>query len=458
MRALWIAVGLLGAWLGAAAAGAPSYAERVHERKLANGLKAIVLEDHKAPVGVFEVWYRVGSRNENLGRTGLSHLLEHMMFKGTERVGPEEYSRIIQQNGGNNNAFTSQDATTYFATLASDRLRVAVDLEADRMVNLTLDPALFGPERDVVAEERRLRSEDNPTAALFELIEATAYTAHPYQWPVIGWMKDIQKATRDDLVEHYRKYYTPGNAFVVAVGDVDVQVFLGTLEEAFGSLPQGSPPPEVRSEEPPQQGERRVVLRREAELPYIGIAYHVPSFPHPDSAALEVLARVLSGGKSARLHDALVYRKRLALMAGAWYESKSKDPTLFTLYAQPLPGKKISELEAALLEEVARLQEKAVEARELQKARNGLEAQFVFAQDSLFYQAMLLGQFEVLGDWRWIDRYLPAIRAVTAEDLQRVAAQYLVADNRTVGILEPLPYRRGRTPAAAAPGLGGPVH
>ncbi len=457
MRVQWIAVGLLLAGPVRAAAGGGGYAERVQERTFANGLKAIVLEDHKAPVGVLQVWYRVGSRNESPGRTGLSHLLEHMMFKGTKKYGPEEYSRIIQRNGGNNNAFTSQDATTYFAMLASDRLRVAVDLEADRMGNLVLDPALFGPERDVVAEERRLRSEDNPTAALFELVDATAYTAHPYQWPIIGWMNDIQKATRDDLEEHYRNYYSPANAFVVAAGDVDAGAFLDTLERAFGSLPRRALPPEVRSEEPPQQGERRVVLRREAELPYIGIAYHVPSFPHPDSAPLEVLASVLSGGKSARLYDALVYRKRLALAAGAWYDSKSKDPTLFTLYAQPLPGKKVADVETAMLAEVARLQDEHVEPRELQKAQNGIEAQFVFAQDSLFYQGMLLGQFEVLGDWRWIDRYLPAIRAVTAEDVRRVASQYLIADNRTVGILEPLPSRAGR-PASAPASLGGPVH
>src|SRR6266446_5160956 len=210
------------------AGAAQSYAERVREKILPNGLKVLLLEDHKAPVAVMQVWYRVGSRNEVLGETGLSHLLEHLMFKGTKKVGPEEYSRIVQRNGGNDNAFTSQDSTTYFATLASDRLQVMVDLEADRMLNLALTDAVYLPERAVVAEERRLRSDDNPVAALFELINSAAFTAHPYQWPVIGWMNDIQKATREDVESYYRVYYQPGNAFVVVVGDVSTDAFMAT--------------------------------------------------------------------------------------------------------------------------------------------------------------------------------------------------------------------------------------
>lgn len=439
-------------------AGAATYADRVVEKTFGNGLKALVLEDHKAPVGVVQVWYRVGSRNETLGSTGLSHLLEHMMFKGTKKVGPEEYSRIIQINGGNENAFTSQDYTTYFATLASDRLTVEVDLEADRMVNLALTPDLFAPERAVVEEERRLRSVDSPTTALFELISATAYTAHPYQWPVIGWMNDLKKATHEDIEAHYRAYYNPSNAFVVVVGDVSAETFLPVLEAAFGALPSRDGAPGVRSVEPEQRGERRVQLKREAELPMVGIAYHVPNITHPDGAVLDVLARVLAGGKSARLYNELVYKRRIALEVGAWYDAKSKDPGLFTFYGQPLPGKDVAAVEAALLDQIEALKTKEIPPRELEKAVNGIEAEFTFAQDSAFYQGLLLGQYEVIGDWRLIDQYLPAVRAVSAGDLQRAARTYLGADTRTVGVLVPLP-RTG--PPSSAPPVsagGGMVH
>ncbi len=453
----WVVWALLLALAGTAQA-AP-YAERVVERTFANGLKVLVLEDHKAPVGVIQVWYRVGSRNENLGRTGLSHLLEHMMFKGTKKVGPEEYSRIIQRNGGDENAFTSQDYTTYFATLASDRLHVAAELEADRMANLVLDEKQFEPEHAVVLEERRLRTDDNPTSALFEMLSATAYVAHPYEWPVIGWMNDIEKATRDDVLGYYRRYYNPGNAFVVIVGDVSAAEFMKTLEKEFGAVPAAvSPPPALRAEEPPQEGERRVVLRKEAELPFVAMAFHVPSFPDPDSAPLSVLEDVLSGGRSTRLYDELVYKQRLALSVGASYDDTSKDPGLFVVYGQPLPGKTAAAVEKALLEQIDQVQKAPVTARELQKVKNGVEASFVLAQDSLFYQGLLLGQYEILGDWRLIDRYVPAINAVTADDVQRVAKKYLTASNRTVATLEPLPTSGKKHRPAAPPPIGGPVH
>ncbi len=449
-----IAALLMATVLACSPAAALTYAERVHEQVLPNGLKILLLEDHKAPVAVYQIWYRVGSRNETVGHTGLSHLLEHLMFKGTEKVGPEEYSKIIQRNGGNTNAFTTQDYTTYFATMASDRIAVVNELEADRLAHLQFKEDLFKPEQRVVMEERRMRTTDNPVSALFELINATAYVAHPYQWPIIGWMDDIRQATSSDAERYFHTYYQPNNAVVIAVGDFDSAELAAEIAKQFGSIPSGDSPPPVRSIEPQQQGERSVVLRREAQLPFIGIAYHTPNLHSPDAAAIEMLAAVLSGGKSARLYEQLVYRRQIARDVGANSDYTSVDPGMFTVYAQPLPGKKVSEVRQALLAEIEKIREKAPSAREVEKARNGIEAGFVFAQDSLFYQGMLLGQYEMAGDWRLIDKYLPAIRAVTAEDIRRVAAVYLIADNRTMGVLEPLPSKAAQPAPAALPPHG----
>jgi len=434
-----------------------TYSERVHEYILGNGMKVLLLEDHKAPVGVLQVWYRVGSRNEQVGKTGLSHVLEHMMFKGTEKFGPEEYSRIIQRNGGNENAFTAEDMTTYFATLASDRLGIAIELEADRMHNLQFAEEQFTPELDVVMEERRLRMDNTPTSALFETLSAVAYAAHPYQWPVIGWMNDLRLATRADALAYYKEHYSPGNAFAVVVGDFDTNAMLGMLEKFFGAVPRRPAPPPVLAVEPEQQGERRTILRRPAHLPFVAIAYHVPNLRSPDAHALEVLSEVLAGGKSARLYQDLVYERRLARSAAASYNMTSADPSLFYLYGQPLPGKPIATLEKELLAHVERLRTGSVTEAELTKAKNGIEAGFILAQDSLFYQGMLLGQYEIADSWKALDTYLPGVRAVTAADLRRVANSYLTADNRTVGVLEALPVPPGQVLSVQG-ASGGPVH
>src|SRR5215470_3918901 len=423
----------------AAPAAAVFYAERVREAILPNGFKLLMLEDHKAPVVVFQLYYRVGSRNEALGHTGLSHILEHVMFKGTDKVAPEEYSKIIQRNGGRTNAWTTQDNTTYFATLASDRVGVMIDLEADRMTNLKLTDEVFLPERSVIMEERRLRVDNNPVDDLFEQLSSTAFAAHPYQFPVIGWMSDIAQATLADALNHYRTYYIPNNAFAVAVVDFDSAALTAQVTEAFGAIASGPPPPAVRAIEPPQHGGRRVELKREAQLPFVAMAHHVPNLRGSESAALEVLASILSGGDSARLHQELVYRLRLAREAGASYDYTSIDPGLFTVYAQPLPGQSAAAVEAALARELDRARSAAPTPRELDKAKNSIEAQFVFAQDSLFYQAMQLGQYEVAGDWRRVDDYLPTVRKVTADDVLVAARTYLRPENRTTGVLIPDP-------------------
>lgn len=413
------------------------YAPRVQESVLPNGLKMLVLEDHKAPVAVMQVWYRVGSRNESLGRTGLSHILEHMMFKGTQRVGPEEYTQIIQVNGGQANAFTTQDYTMYFASIASDRLGVVLDLEADRMTNVIIDAEHYNPERDVVIEERRLRVDNNPVAALFEELRAVAFAAHPYEWPTIGWMDDLRKLTVDDVRAYYRAHYNPNNAFLVVVGDVNAAQFIESARKAFEKTAAGPSVETVRSVEPVQRGERRMELHREAELPFVALAFHVPNIHSVDGAALEVLETLLGGGASARLNHELVYRKRIAHEVGTEYDTLSVDPGLFIAYAQPLPGKSVAQVEQALRAEIERMRESPPSATELARAKKSIEARYVFAQDSLFYQALWLGQYEMMGDWRGIDAYLPAIRAVTADDVFRVARTYLERSNQTVGTLVP---------------------
>jgi zinc protease len=418
--------------------------EQVFETVLSNGLKVILLENHKAPLVTFQVWYRVGSRNEAWSRTGLSHMLEHMMFKGTEKVGPEEFSRIIQENGGNLNAFTSRDYTAYFENLNSDRVGVAIDLEADRMENLVLRQEDFHTERMVVMEERRLRTEDNPQAHLFEQLMATAFQVHSYHWPIIGWMQDLKRLTLDDLKNYYRRYYNPANAFLVVVGNFKKEALLPVVEKFFGSYPKGFLPEQDIDQEPPQIGERRIFVKKEAQLPALVIGYHVPNLREPDSYVLEVIASILSSGKSSRLYQSLVQEKQLALSADADHSLLSRDPGLFYLSADPLPGKEPADVEKALDQEVERLQRELVGERELQKAKNQLEASFVYSQDSLFYQAMLLAQHEIALSWRTIDNYLPSIRKVSPGDIQRVTRKYLIPDNRTVGILIPLPPKEGK--------------
>lgn len=410
----------------------------VFETTLDNGLKVLLLEERKAPVVTFHVWYRVGSRNEQPGRTGLAHFMEHMMFKGTPQMGAQAFSQVIRRNGGRDNAFTSQDYTGYFVTLAADRVHLPLEMEPDRMINLLLDPDEVERERDVVMEERRLRTEDDPTSSLWEKAQAAAFTTHPYRNPVIGWMDDIRKLSREDLQAFYKTYYAPNNAVVVVVGDFKRAELLPRIQKAFGAIPRGPGAPAVRSVEPPQTGERRVTLTREdAKLPFIMAVYHVPTLTDPDSYPLEVLEVILAGGKSARLHRSLVYEKQLALSAGAYYARVSADPEVFSVYASALPGKRAEELEQALYAEIERLKTEPVSARELDKAKNQIEASFIFSQDSIFSLARQLASYEIVAGWEHWKAYVPGVRAVTAADVQRVAKKYFRAENRTAGVLIP---------------------
>jgi zinc protease len=418
--------------------------ELVFEKVLPNGLKVLLLENHKVPVITFQVWYRVGSRNEEWGKTGLSHMLEHMMFKGTKKISGAEFSHIVQENGGNENAFTSQDFTAYFENLSAGRVHISLELESDRMQNLVLRDDDFHTERMVVMEERRLRTADNPQAYLLEQVRATAFQTQPYHWPTVGWMNDIARLTVNDLRAYYRTYYNPTNAFLVVVGDFKKENLLPMIEKAFGPAGKGAVPNQQKYVDPPQAGERRIWVKREAQLPYLVMGYHVPNLSEPDSYVLEVIAALLSGGKSSRLYQSLVREKQLVLDAEAEHPLLSRDPDLFLISAEVLPEKEASEVEAALDRELERLQTEPVGPHELQKAKNQLEASFVMGQDSLFFQAMLLARHEIARDWRTIDDYLPSIRKVAPEDIERVASRYLIPDNRTVGVLIPLRPKGGK--------------
>ncbi len=410
----------------------------VREYTLDNGLKVLISEDHKVPLATFEIWYKVGSRSEQSGKTGLSHLLEHMMFKGTPKYGSKEFSKIIQRNGGFDNAMTTRDYTMYFQTMASDRIGISIDLESDRMTNLLMDPKETGAERSVVMEERRMRFDDDPQNSLFEDFVATSMMTHPYRRPLIGWMPDIASLSRDELYRHYKTFYAPDNAFIVIVGDVNSEEVMKKIKAAFGNMKKSDLRAAPITREPEQNGEKRVYLKKEAELPYILVGYHTPSFPHEDSAALEVLNTILSGGKSARLYRSLIYEKKLALNAGSDYSGNYLDPFLFFFWGSPAPGRDVAELEKAFFAEIETIKNAAPTETEVRKAKNQIEASFVFGQDSLYMQAMKIGVFEMLGGWRLMDKYLEGIRKVTPEAVQRVAKKYLDEDNRTVGILIPV--------------------
>ena len=419
------------------AIASPLHAAQVQEFVLDNGLKVLLLEDHKSPAVTFQVWYRVGARNEKDGKSGLAHFLEHMMFKGTPTTGPEEYSRIIAKNGGRTNAFTSSDVTVYFATMSREKIGIEIELEADRMANALLGDQYFEPEKNVIQEERRMRTEDNPISALSEAASAVAYTIHPYRRPVVGWMQDIQNLTRQDLVDFYKLYYAPNNAYIVMVGDFSTEDMLSKIKSAFGKIPRGTEPPKVSAEEPEQRGERRLILKKEAELPFVLKFYHAPNLKSADSFALDLLTVVLAGGKSSRLHHDLVYQKRLVRGVDADYSGISIDPAGLSVYAQLLPGIEPSSVEREIERGLEKVKSELITERELQKAKNQVEAAFVFAQDSIFGQAMKIGYYEAVGGWRQMDGYLDGIRKVTREDIRRVARQYLAPDRRTVGTLIP---------------------
>jgi zinc protease len=433
-----IVVALLSIVLLLAPSAAPA-ADRVVASTLDNGLRVLLLEDHRSPIVSFQVWYRVGSRDEQRGATGIAHFLEHLMFKGTPTRGPKQFARLVEENGGQDNAFTSQDVTSYYVDIAADKIDLVIDLEADRMQNLLIDPKEIASEREVVIEERRTRTEDDPGGFLGEEVGSIAFKAHPYGFPIIGWMEDIKRITPAEIRAFYKTYYVPNNAIVVAVGDFKTSAVMEKIQKTFGRIPRGKTPPAVHAVEPPQNGERRIVVRKEAELPIVYMAWHVPNYRSTDAPALEVLSTILSGGRASRLYRDLVYQRQLALEAGGDYSYFALDPNLFWFWATPMPGQKPETLEAELAKQMERLKTEPVTDEELARAKNQIESTLVFQEDSVHRRAALLARFELIGGYMQKDSFMTKIRAVTAADLTRVANTWFAADRKSVGVLLPKP-------------------
>lgn len=430
---------------------------KVVEHQLENGMKVIVKQDRRAPIAVSQVWYKVGSSYEHGGITGVSHVLEHMMFKGTKQHPPGEFSRIIAANGGDENAFTGRDYTAYFQTMSSDRLEVSFKLEADRMRNLLLLPEEFKKEVEVVKEERRMRTEDKPQSLTYEQFLAGAYEASPYRIPVIGWMADLDALQVEDLQVWYRKWYAPNNATLVVVGDVEPDQVIQLAQRHFGPLkPEQVAQPKPRTE-PGQRGGKRFTVKTPARQPYLILGYKTPVIGKAEQAwepyALEMLAYVLDGGSSARLSNNLIRGSKLAVAADTSYSAFSRLPGMLVIDAVPTPGTTTDTVEAALLKEIERFKQELVKEEEMERVRNQIIAAKVYEKDSVFYQAMLIGQMETVGlDWRLADEYVTHLKAVTAEQIKQVAEKYLVADNLSVAVLEPLPMDNSMAKQSAAGG------
>jgi len=417
----------------------------VQEFKLDNGLKLIVQEDHRSPVVVSQVWYRAGSLDEVNGKTGVAHVLEHMMFKGTKQVKAGQFSRLIAAAGGKENAFTSTDYTCYFQQLEKSHLPLSFKLEADRMANLQLTDEEFAKEIKVVMEERRWRTDDKPQSKVNEAFQGTVYRAHPYSRPVIGFMNDLENMTAADAREWYHNWYAPNNATLVVVGDVKADEVYQLAKQYFGKLKAKALPVRKPQVEPEQIGERRTVVKAPAKLPYLLMGYHVPALNDPktdwEPYALEVLAGVLSGNPAARLNQRLVRESQLAIDASAGYDLMARGhQSVFALDATPSEGKTVAELEAALLQQIEEIKVSGVTTEELDRVKAGVIAADVYKRDSMFYQGMQIGTVETIGfSWKILEDYPNKLRAVTPEQVQAVARKYLLKDNLTVATLDPQP-------------------
>ncbi len=415
----------------------------VTDTTLDNGLRVIVKEDHRAPVVVSQLWYKAGSMDEHNGATGVAHVLEHMMFKGTGKVPDGQFSKRIAAAGGRENAFTNRDATVYFQQLQKDRLPLSFELEADRMADLQLKEEAFAKEIQVVMEERRLRTEDNPHAVVYEQLMSVAFQAHPYRRPVIGWMDDLQNMRAQDARDWYQRWYAPNNATLVVAGDVDPQEVIALARKEYGRLANKPLPVRKPQDEPPQRGEKRIVVKAPAKQPYVLMIYRAPGLDDADKDvmpwAMQVLAGVLNGNDSARLDKRLVKEQRIAVEAGASYDGISRGPGLFYLDGTPSEGKSAAELEKALRAEIRRIQHAGVSEEELNRVKAQVIAGDVYQRDSVFYQAMQLGELATLGlPLDLLEKRVDKLKAVTADQV-RAAARLLTDDRLSVAVLDPLP-------------------
>lgn len=421
----------------------PAFANTITQFQLDNGLLVMVKEDKRAPVVTSQVWYKVGASYEPDGVTGVSHMLEHMMFKGTKNLKPGELSKIIARLGGSENAFTSQDYTAYFQTIHKDHLKRMFELESERMQSLKLDDSEFQKERKVVLEERRMRVEDQPTSRLHERFEAVAYDTNPYRRPVIGWQQDIENYQLADLQAWYDRHYAPNNAALVVVGDVDAQSVRAMLNDTLAKVPARPLDNAKAVADLAPVGEKRLVMTDErAKVPSLIMGFAVPSWntvtDKSQAYALEMLAQVLDAGSSSRLSKELVRGSQQLSQAGAGYDLYARLPTQFVLSAVPAEGVSLAQAEAALRQSIARIAEKGVMQEELKRVLSQVEASEVYQQDSLFFQGMKLGQAFTLGvPTAEIDAYLSRLAQVTPEQVQQAAKQWLVTERMTVAYLQP---------------------
>jgi zinc protease len=428
-------------------------AEPAQEFMLENGMKIIVKEDHRAPTAAHMVWYRIGSMDELNGTTGVAHALEHMMFKGTTSLKPGEFSARVAALGGRENAFTSKDYTAYYQQIEKSRLEAVMALEADRMANLVFDKDEFSKEIKVVMEERRLRTEDQASARVYEALNAAAFVAHPYHHPIVGWMDDLEHMTVEDAKAWHDRFYAP----MVVTGDVDAQQVRALAEKYFGKIATKSIPVTRPQNEPLQQGVRRITVKAPAENPYVALAFKAPTLrdveKDDDVHALDVLSAVLDGFDNARLPARLVRTERVANSVGASYSSNARGPVLFVLDGTPTAGTTTEQLEKLLRAEVQRIAQEGVTEEELKRVKNQLIAGQIYKRDSVFGQAMEIGVMEMTGiSHKQIDRIIEKLGQVTAKQVQSVAARYFNDDQLTVATLVPLPLT-DKKPAAPPAGL-----
>lgn len=414
----------------------------VADKTLDNGLKILVLEDSRAPVAVVQLWYRVGTSYEHEGITGLSHALEHLMFKGTKSRASGEFEKILAVNGARNNAFTSQDYTAYYEVLASDRLDVAMSLEADRMRNLVLDEKEFKKEIEVVKEERRWRTDDKPKSLTREQFNAVAFMNSPYRAPVIGWMVDLETMTIDDLRDWYKKWYSPDNATLVVVGDVKKDEVFAMAEKYFGAIKKTPLPIVKLRTEVVQKGVRKLLVKAPAKLPYLRMGFKTPGVINAEKKwepyALEVLSNILGGSNSSRVTKRLVRGKGIAASAGSYYNGFGRLPDLFILSGTPSKGTTLDQLQSELIAQIKDLQTHLVSEKELKRVKAQVVASEVYERDSIENLASILGSFESVGiGYKEVDNYLPAILSVTTEQVMAVAKKYLVEDQLTIAHLQP---------------------
>jgi zinc protease len=437
-------LGFGGIWAGVlcatllSAGGVRGQAEyAVSARTLKNGMKVLVQTDHSIPNVALYIFYRIGSRNERPGTTGLSHFFEHMMFNGAKKYGPGDLDKVMEANGGANNAYTTRDVTVYQDWFPRSALALIYDIESDRIRDLSFDPQKVKSEREVVASERRLSVDNENSGVLDEQLWATSYIAHPYQWPVVGWMSDIEQWTMEDLKHHFEMGYSPNNATMVVVGDVSADEIFILCENYIEPILTHAPPPPVTTVEPPQMGERRLVVHKAAELPLLMLGYHVPQSNNPDFYALNILRTILFQGESSRMYQRLVDKDQIALDVSSEVEP-SFDPSMVEVVAQPKQGVDPQACEKAIYEELERAANTLVADTELEKAKNIRLVEFYRQMRTINGRANTIGTYEVFfGDYNKLFEAAKNYSGVAKEDVQRVAKVYFGANNRTVATLMP---------------------